>query len=553
VRHQGSLATIALVIVTTGTVSGCKRVPPSVSSDAQTARPAESTRTAPTESSRETLSEAEKLYGVSPRLSNDIKYQPDVIVMEHGSSAIRSQSTDGFTWTLDANAPGASRIKTDKVLFATGRVVGRVVKVERKGDDLDVTLGPVELTDIFEEVHIAKSGAIEPQDMLVYVAPPDYPGAYQDRDEAEGSPPAASAPHRKSKTQVYTVSRGGDLIPLVAQVQHATGAACASEAYPWGSARALQTAYPVPFPFAPDDGRCGMLMNTALTPGDIATVILGGLSFSPSMNGGGIQFEITSKTDGLTFNAHAQIKMNHPKFTFRLDILHGLKTAAIELTGVGGIAVSLEAGTNGSLKNINKEFSPMVDISYPIPGIPFAATFHQSVLVQTLFAAKQATLTTRGDYSLGGTITAGLINGSPSASAPLFVTSNTNLGSSLKGVSLGANGIVLGYGGKLIIGLGSFGFIVGPYASINTSLGITRGSDLATGLVAYTCRAATLELELRYGVGFAIPEWSADMINAFTGLFGAKPVSPSYSKSLGTIPIKSLPEWIPPSCGKPAT
>ncbi len=552
-RHQVSLATIALVIVTTASVSGCKRVPPTVSSDAQTAHPAESTRTAPTESSRETLSEAEKLYGVSPRLSNDIKYQPDVIVMEHGSSAIRSQSTDGFTWTLDANAPGASQIKTDKVLFATGRVVGRVVKVERKGDDLDVTLGPVELTDIFEEVHIAESGAIDPQDMLVYVAPPDYPGAYQDRDEAEGSPPAASAPHRKAKTQVYTVSRNGDLIPLVAQAQHATGAACESEAYPWGSARVLQTAYPIPSTFAHDDSRCGTLMNTALTPGDIAAVVLGGLSFSPSMNGGGIQFEINSKTEGLTFNAHAQLKMNQPKFTFRLDILHGLKTAAIELTGVGGLVVSLEAGTNGSLKNINKEFSPMVDISYPIPKGPFAATFHQSVLVQTLFAAKQATLTARGDYSLDGKITAGLINGSPSASAPLFVTSNTNLGSSLQGVSLGANGLVLGYGGKLIIGLGSFGFIVGPYASINTSLGITRGSDLATGLVAYTCRSATLVLELKYGVGFAIPEWSADMINAFTGLFGAKPVSPSYSKALGTIPIKSLPEWIPPSCGKPAT
>src|SRR4029077_11853064 len=205
----------------TGTVSACKRAPTTESTDAQTARTAQSPPTTPAESSRDTLSEAEKLYGVSPRLSNDIKYQPDVIVMEHGSRAIRSQSSDGFTWTLDANAPGASQINAAKVLFATGRVVGRVVKVERKGDDLDVTLGPVELTEIFEEVHIAKSGAIEPQDMLVYVAPADYPGAYQDRDAAEGSPPAASAPHRKSKTQVYTVSRSGDLIPLVAQVQHA--------------------------------------------------------------------------------------------------------------------------------------------------------------------------------------------------------------------------------------------------------------------------------------------------------------------------------------------
>src|SRR4029077_11276230 len=127
--------------------------------------------------------------------------------------------------------PGASQIKTDKVLFATGRVVGRVVKVERKGDDLDVTLGAVELTDIFEEVHIDTSGAIEPQDMLVYIAPPDYPGSYQDRDEAEGSPPAASAPHGKSKTQVYTVSRSGDLTPLGAQAQHATSTGCAPEGY----------------------------------------------------------------------------------------------------------------------------------------------------------------------------------------------------------------------------------------------------------------------------------------------------------------------------------
>jgi hypothetical protein len=264
---------------------------------------------------------------------------------------------------------------------------------------------------------------------------------------------------------------------------------------------------------------------------------------------GGLQAATSYKSGGLKFNARTKIRLDQPKFTFRLDILHGLKTAAIELTGVGGIEVGIEAGTSDGLKNINEVFAVPVDISFPIAGpVPFAATFHQSLLVQTLFTAKQATLTAKGDYSLGGTITAGIINGSPLARAPLFVTSNTNLASELNGASLGVNGLVLGYGGKLIIGLGSFGIIVGPYASINTSAGITRGSDLATGLVAYTCRSATLELFLDYGLGFAIPSWSAKAVNIFLGLFHAKPISTTYGTNLGTVPIKSVSEAVPSSC-----
>ena len=83
---------------------------------------------------------------------------------------------------------------------------------------------------------------------------------------------------------------------------------------------------------------------------------------------------------------------------------------------------------------------------------------------------------------------------------------------------------------------------------MNTSAGITRGSDLATGLVGYTCRSATLELFLDYGVGFAIPAWSQDIINVFLSVFHAKPIARSYSKSLGTLPIQSVSDAIPASC-----
>ena len=522
-----------------GLLVACKRAPPTASVGA----PADQTP----EAKSPALSDAERLYGVSPMRSKDVTYQPDVILMEHGAEAIRSQTTDGFTWSIDAAAPGASQIQVDKILFATGRVVGRVLKVERAGGNLNVTLGPAELTDIFEEVHISSQGSLDPEKMIVYVAPDGYPGAFHNRDEPEDAPVAAEARHfSDSHVEVYTVSRDGNLDPLHPSVRQTRAPPCDDNFR--SDFRAMQTVY-VAGPAGPGTfGGCAKFTHAALTAADIAGVVLDGFSIQPSMNGG-LQAATSYKSAGLKFNARMKIRLDRPKFTFKLDILHGLKTAAIEFTGVGGIELGVEAGTSDGLKNINEEFAVPIDISYPIGGpVPFAATFHQSLLVQTLFTAKQATLTAKGDYTLGGTITAGIVNGSPVGKAPLFITSNTNLGSELNGASLGVNGLVLGYGGKLIIGLGSFGIIVGPYASINAIAGITRGSDLATGLVAYTCRSATLDLILKYGLGFAIPNWAQKAVNIFLGLFHAKPISTTYGTELGSVPIKSVSEAIPASC-----
>ena len=163
------------------------------------------------------LSAAETRYGVSPKLDKRVTYQPDVIVMEHGAEAIRGPSTDGFTWAIDANAQGASDIQPDKIVFATGRVVGRVLKVVRKGNDLDVTLGPVELTDVIKEAHIDYSGAIDPAKMIVYVAPAGYPGTSVDRDApdpAAADTASARRPDRSGSMQVFTVSRRGELRAL---------------------------------------------------------------------------------------------------------------------------------------------------------------------------------------------------------------------------------------------------------------------------------------------------------------------------------------------------
>jgi hypothetical protein len=497
---------------------------------------------------RPALSDAEIKYGASPKHDSRVTYQPNVIVMEHGAEAVRAQTPDGFTWTIDASAPGASQIEPEKILFATGRIVGRVLKVERKGGNLDVTLGPAELTDIFEEAHISSQGSLDPAQMIVYVAPPGYPGTFIDFDTP--APDAAEAtPTGHSDATVRAKSFHTPPCKEPAERQfHAVPVT-----YVVSGTRQPRVESDCVRSFYVGSAGAGGGGARGSTVADIATVLLNGFSFTPSLRRG---LEVAGEYDrnGIKFRAHANIRLEQPRFTFRLDISHGLKTAVIELAGVGGIDMGIEGGTQGDFKNVNQAFAVPIDISFPIPGpVPFAATLHQSLVVQTMFAAKQAVIRANGDYSVGGAISAGVINGTPTGNAPLFIKTNQNMAYSLTGESLGVNGLVLSYGGKLIVGLGAFGLIVGPYASINTSVGITRGSDLQTGLVAYTCRSAKLELFLDYGLGFAIPAWSAKAVNAFLGLFHAKPISSTYGTKLGTLPIKTLYDASPPSCAdKPA-
>ena len=158
-----------------------------------------------------------------------------------------------------------------------------------------------------------------------------------------------------------------------------------------------------------------------------------------------------------------------------------------------------------------------------------------------------------GKYGFGGTITAGVIDGHLGATAPVFIDTQQNLAESLNGASLGVNGLVLGYGGKFIIGLGAYSFAVGPYLSVNTTVGATRGSDLQGPITGYTCRSAQYDMALDYGVGYAIPNIVVKALNTFLGLFQAKPITATHGTSLGTIPIKTDSQTVPPGCGGKTT
>ncbi len=492
------------------------------------------------------LSDVEARYGVSPKLDPSVTYQPDVIVMEHGAEAIRAPTADGFTWTLDGSAQGASEIEPGKILFATGRVVGRVLKVERKGPDVAVTLGPIELTDVIKEAHIDYSGAIDPATMLVYPAPAGYPGTTIDRNAPEPAATDTSAQRMRRPSMLVLASYR--TAPCASEEEQPAPFAAMSAVYYEGAGDSRPMGG-----CDPGESR-GRLVQVSTGISDIAAILMNGFQIVPDVSqglGASINYDFPQNKN-IKFTAHARLRLDSPRFTFKLDISNGrLKTAVVELAGVGALDVGIEGGTYGAFRNVNQAFAIPLDISFPMPVVvPFAATFHQSILIETMFTAQQAVIKANGEYKFGGTVTAGVVNGSATATAPLFVSTEQNLANSLTGISLGVNGLVIGYGGKFIVGLGALGLVVGPYASINVSAGMTKGSDAQGPLVGYTCRSATLDLFMDYGVGMAIPTWSASAINTFLSIFHAKPISSTYSTPLGHAPIKTLYDAVPQGCVK---
>jgi hypothetical protein len=298
--------------------------------------------------------------------------------------------------------------------------------------------------------------------------PPEYPGTLTDFDAAD----QASALRRPGEPSIRMVPFSPNR-EFVSQRVTQPGARDSWSA-PWRRSGTLVRGMPAAYVASEMSGPA--LGRSDGLPTDLP---IGGFHFMPDISKG-LGFSATHTAPGIRFTTFAKLTLDNPNFTFRLDITRGhLKTAEVELSGLAAVRVGFDGGTNADFKNPNQAFELPLDTSFPIPGIPvpFAATFHQSILVQTMFTAKNATLNAVGKYGFGGTITAGVIDGHLGATAPVFIDTKQNLAESLNGASLGVNGLVLGYGGKFLVGLGAYSFAVGPYLSVNTTVGATRGSD----------------------------------------------------------------------------
>src|SRR5665213_3383209 len=71
------------------------------------------------------LTPSERKYGMAPKRDARVTYQDGIILMEHGDEAIREAKSDGMTFSFDAKAEHVGEFAEGKIIFATGRVVGR--------------------------------------------------------------------------------------------------------------------------------------------------------------------------------------------------------------------------------------------------------------------------------------------------------------------------------------------------------------------------------------------------------------------------------------------
>ncbi|MFZ0159049.1 MAG: hypothetical protein WAL50_08490, partial [Kineosporiaceae bacterium] len=134
-------------------------------------------------------------FGYAPDPAAPVTYQSDVVRVGGGPEAVRSVSSDGLTWTIDARTDGADDLEVGRVMVMTSRGTGRVAALQRSGDDLLVTLIPVQLTEIFREAHLALDTDVDLGASRFQVVP-DQPGVRVAPDAVRAAP----SPTRASRS-----------------------------------------------------------------------------------------------------------------------------------------------------------------------------------------------------------------------------------------------------------------------------------------------------------------------------------------------------------------
>ena len=404
------------------------------------------------------LSAAEKRYGLSARRTSAVTYQPDVVIPPDGASAIRAVSPEGFVWTLDPDADDVSDIEPGKVLLLTSRAAGRVLAVEKGRDGLRVVLGPVDITEVIRDGQFKMN------------QPVDF-------------------------TQALAVERPEIFDPVVLHE-------------------------PLVARLAQPDSSGMFVMPAAFMRASRAP--LHPFTLTPLIGPKGVGVEIVSTGDGLKFLGQAFVYLNTPSVNFVLDISGGtVKTAELELSGVGGLLMGFQAGLPSPHDaNISAQRYAANDYSIPIGGIgglPLAVNVRQQFLLKTAFTSA-GTLNARGNYAVTGALRMGYRDKKFTITGPTGFDAKETLLPSIQGVAIGTTGMVMTHHVSVIVGIGSLGFVAGPYAYLNSGVTATRSSSV--GLL--NCRWETVSSGAGAGVGYQMPEPVTKAINAFLSALNIK-------------------------------
>jgi hypothetical protein len=482
------------------------------------------------------MTETERRWGMAPKRGAGVVYQDNIILMEHGDQAIRSFAANGLSWNFDANAPQVNEIQPGKIVFATGRAVGRVLAVQRNGDQLSAILGPVQLTDLVKQ---GKFMYDQPLDLnsAIAIAAPDYPGAANSTAMQNRTPGAQSSIQGGSGAwhvaEYYVVSDTGKWTPMKtvtgsgARVRKPT--LLRSGFHPPSRLRPMQA--------GPNLGSLGNLGNlNNFNPGPIPTpqipmIPLNGLQATPCVDCGGLGLKMYQEKDGLRVWVTVVFHLIHPHVVFCASIDNGSIEANLQLAGGAGVTATLDAAssqafTGGNIKEVG--LIPL-DITVPIGGIflPLQIDLSQSIDLESAFSAKTSRLHGEGGIDLTGEIAADYHQGAWEITPPSGQIKQ-NLAGMVTGISVGINSLVFAVSQRLMVGVGALSFATGPYVDLISSVTSLKGSSIGTTLLSRTpiCAQGTFNMSLGAGIGYSMPRIVASVLNTVLGWFGVKPVPP---------------------------
>ena len=435
------------------------------------------------------LSGNELKYGASPEQNSSITYQPDVVFVG-GANSIKSVSADGLVWTISGSAPNVNELKAGMILFASSRGVGRVLAVSQHGADKQVVLGPVNITDVIRDGNFASAAPIPLGTFQAYSAP-SQPGLLTETEDS-GIPASTGSPGG---------SAGTFNLPPVHLVAVESG-----EHGQTTSPDVVLTSAPYAFP-------PGQLMSSGS---------VGNYQLDPFCCSNGLGVQVTYDNNGLRVRAKVTLHFHKPSVSYKLGIAGGKVNAAIELHGAAGFSIGFEAtsatGLDGNVANQRVQIP--VEFSFPVIGTPFTIDFDQVFGMDTAFTAKNSVFAATGDYTLGGTLGFGVVNGQPTVYTPHSLTPTKTLTSTMTLLSVGPASLIVAYAAKFGVGIGAFGFRTGPWYELTIATGVTDTGPTSE----FQCRKVAFAISSEYGIGYRMPKPVAAAINAVLSVFNASPI-----------------------------
>ncbi|TCO44702.1 hypothetical protein [Actinocrispum wychmicini] len=435
-----------------------------------------------------------------------VTYQPDVVVVDGGPKAIRSAGSDGLTWTVDGNAQGVGDLQPGKIMLATSRAAGRVVKVEGAGADRVVTLAPVQLSEVIRDGEIEADGPLS-TDGLTYQEIPDAPGAVSVPESTQGgadpsateNPSATNEPTEPAEPSTETSETPDGFVVRTPPLRLRTGGT------------------PMPPP------TLGALEKTI---GD--WVVKPFLDKNGLMTNVGLDVGVTP-TQGLKLKLGLKLRIENLQRSMRLGFHDGQITqnSKFMIDGLKLMSLSVAAGSaNGTSDNKKVKIEVPIELNQQViaGGFPFVISQKFTFLVTTGLSEKNANMTALGSWTFSGPLGFDGTN----VVVPT-VTEKDDMLKSLQGVSIGINGIVAAFQYRIMIGMGVPAAAAGPYAKVIVSAGLTNGSD--AGMVK--CKNVSLTLSAGAGVGTTLNKTVASAIEKVLGrAIGKKDDFPLVTKDL---------------------